>query len=577
MKGKETLAGYDMVLALSENTINYQFQELHKRNIIHKKWGLLSGKTKIGKEKHDFHITENNTDFKQRLKRWIDLQKQIAQAKNAGEWSEIGQLVNTLENENSNFNFGWDANLAAPTISIIQNDPKNLILQISFKSGKLYHRTEEISAVKSFNLKGLVYAFTVPIGQLKVTKDQMIMDAGDQVETVIRDSGLTVQDFTIESLFLNFQDANISTFDKSKSTFPQEASLAFQVAIENYFNVVLHKEEHAYVLGYSIQRKKIKATEKAMFQPTSLGFSTSYSNRNKKPGVFSAFNFLMMLNDTKPPTNTTAGILPQSLIELGKDTTSTTDGVFALQKDHFNIYAKSLDTYVQSIFENLDGVKLSHGFENNVMVLTKNDKHIDDKIDTTYTVTREYVQNKENHGIAVRYRIDIKVEVHVIMKLFGEHEVKYISLSTSGQYTKDNVKDKGASGYLDFTITTGKTGRFDLSHNFTKPKVAYDSDPNFFSGDVFTIILKVISLVITWVFAIVDAVVNQIAVDLGGAGSVSSTKLIDQLNDLDVLNQTNKVILPLGKVYTFKNLRIEDTKDVVTYDITYAPTIEKQN
>ncbi|MBC8757486.1 hypothetical protein H2O64_22640 [Kordia sp. YSTF-M3] len=577
MKGKETLAGYDMVLALSENTINYQFQELHKRNIIHKKWGILSGKTKVGDKNKDFHITDSNADFKKKLKRWIDLQKQITEARKNNKWSEIGRLVALVESENINFDFGWDANLVAPTISIIQKDPKNLILQISFKSGKLYHRAEETSAVESFNLKGLVYAFTVPIGQLKVTKDQMIMDAGDQVENVIRDSGLTAQDFTIESLFLNFQDANISTFDKNKSTFPQEASLAFQVAIENYFNIILHDDEHPYVLGYSIQRKKIKATEKAMFQPTSLGYSTSHSNHNKKPGQFSSLNFLMMLNDTKPPTNTTAGILPASLIELGKDLTSTTDGVFGLQKNHFNIYVKSLDAYVQTTFENLKGVKLSHGFENNVMVLTKNDKHIDDKIDTTYTVTREYVQNDGNQGIAVRYRIDIKVEVHVIMKLFGEHEVKYLSLSTSGEYTKDNVKDKGASGYLDFTITTKKTGRFDLDHNFTKPKVAYDSDPNFFSGDVFAIILKVISLVITWVFAIVDAVVNQIAVDLGGAGSVSSTKLIEQLNDIDVLNQTNKIILPLGKVYTFKNLRIEDKKDIVAYDITYAPTIEKQN
>ncbi len=572
MKGNETLAGYDMVLALSQNTINYQFSQLHKRNIIHKKWGVLGGKTADDK---NFHITDKETGFKQKIKDWIAIQKDIEKARKANSWSEIGNLMNRVKAENLNFSFGWEAVLIAPTVTFMKDNTKEVILELGFKSGKLYYREEETKAVSSFNLKNAVYAFKVPIGQLKVSKENMILDAGESAKTIIRESGLSDDDFTIQSLFLNFENTDISNFDKTKSTLPEGSSVAFQNAIANYFNMTLSESDNPYVLGYGIQRKKIKATEKAMFQPSSLAFSTSYSNKNQKPGVFSALNFLMMLNDTKPPTNARAGILPKSLIELGIDTSSTTDGVFSIQNKHFKTYIKSLDSYVQSIFENLDGVKLSHGFENNVMVLTKSDKHIDDKIETTYTITRESTENKENGGITVRYRIEIKVEVHVIMKLFGEHEVKYISLSTNGKYTKDSVKDTGAAGYLDFNISVGKKGRFDLDHNFTKPLVAYDADPNFFSGDVLTIILKVISLVITWVFAIIDAIVNQIAVDLGKAGSADSTKLIDKLNDIDVLNQTNKVILPLGNIYTFKNLRFEDAQDIVAYDIAYAPVIEK--
>lgn len=573
MKGNETLAGYDMVLALSENTINYQFQELHKRNIIHKKWGLLSGKIKIGKEKHDFHITETNADFTQRLKRWIEIQKQIAEAKDAGEWAEIGQLVNTLENENSNFNFGWDANLEAPTIRIIQNDQKNLILQIQFKSGKLYHRSEETSTVKSYDLKGLVYAFKVPIGQLKVNKEQMILDAGSEAKKIIRNSGLTDQDFTIESLFLNFQDANISTFDKNKSTFPEEASLAFQVAVENYFNVIVKKEEQSYVLGYSIQRKKIKATEKAMFQPTALGFSTSYSNHQKKSGQFSAFNFLMMLNDTKPPTNTSAGILPQSLIELGKDTTSTTDGVFAIQKAHFNTYLDSLDAYVQTTFTDLDGTTLRHGFTNGIMVLDKHEKHKDDTIDTVFTITKQSVKNNNgNSGISVRYKIEISTTV--IVKAWFVKVGEQV-LSTSGQYTKGTVDKKGTAGYLDFNISAGKSGRFDLDHSLSTPSIAFNENPNLFEGGFWKVFLNILILIFAWYVKVIDGIVNQIAVDLGKASVADNTKLISKLNDIDVLNQTNKIILPLGKVYAFKNLRIEDPQDIVAYDISYAPVIEK--
>lgn len=68
---------------------------------------------------------------------------------------------------------------------------------------------------------------------------------------------------------------------------------------------------------------------------------------------------------------------------------------------------------------------------------------------------------------------------------------------------------------------------------------------------------------------------NQIAVDLGKDSASSSSALIEKLNDIDVLNQTNKVILPLGKVYAFKNLRMDTERDIVAYDISYAPVIEK--
>jgi hypothetical protein len=403
----------------------------------------------------------------------------------------------------------------------------------------------------------------------------MILDAGDQVGQVIRDSGLTEQDFTIESLFLNFQNANISTYDQNKSKLPEGATVAFKVAIENYFNVILHQEEHPYVLGYAIQRKKIKASEKAMFQPTSLNFSTSYSNHQQKQGVFSALNFLMVLNDTKSPTTTTAGILPKSLIELGKDVSSTTDGAFAIQQKHFNRYINSLDDYVEQTFENLEGVTLKHGFTNNVMVLTRHQKHKDDTIDTKYTITRESVKNNgTNSGISVRYKIEINIDV-VVKAWFIKVGEK--TLSTSGKYTKDEIKNKGSVGYLDFTIKAGKTGRFDLDHNLIKPNIAFDENPNLFGNGFWKDLLNVLSIVVSRVIIVVNAIVTQITVDLGKQSAAGSSALIDKLNDIDVLNQTNKVILPLGKVYTFKNLRMLSKEDIVAYDISYAPVIEKQN
>lgn len=574
MTGSQTLAGYDMVLALSENTINYQFQELHKRNIIHKKWGILAGQKKVDKKNKDFHITDQDANFKQKLKRWIELQQKIKAAGEDDDPDEEYRLRKLIRDENINFDFGWDANLMAPKINIIHKDHQNLTLLIRFKSGKLYYRKDRLSAVESYNLKDLTYAFTVPIGQLEVTKDKMILNAGDQVNSIIRSSGLTEQDFTIESLFLNFQSANISTFNQHKSTFPKEATVAFKVAIENYFNVILHDEEHPYVLGYAIQRKRIRPSEKAMFQPTSLNFTTSFSNHKEKQGVYSALNFLMMINDTKPPKHTTAGILPKSLIELGKDVSSTTDGSFAIQNTHFKRYLKSLDDYVETTFKNLEGVTLRHGFIDGVMILDKHDKHKDDTIDTRYTITKEYVKNNSNNsGISVRYKIEVKVTVVVKAWIV---KIKELTLSTSGKYTKDKVNKKGSVGYLDFEITAGKKGRFDLAHTLKKPEIAFDENPNFFEGGFWKVFFNIVTLIFSWVFGIINAIVTQIAVDLGKQGSSSSSALIDKLNDIDVLNQTNKVILPLGNIYTFKNLRMLHDEDIIAYDISYAPVVEKQ-
>lgn len=570
MKGNETLAGYDMVLALSQNTINYQFQQLYKRNIIHKKWGVLGGKTA---DEKDFHITDQDAGFKQKIKDWIALQKDIEKAKKAGKWEEIGDLMKRRNSENLNFTFGWDATLAAPEVSFIKDNTKEVLLEIRFKSGKLYYREEETKAISAFNLKNAMYVFRVPIGQLKVTKDNMILDAGESAATIIRESGLSDEDFTIQSLFLNFENANISNFDKSKSTLPDGSSEAFQNAIANYFNMTVSGSDNPYVLGYGINRKKIKASDKAMFQPTSLGFSTSYSNKNKKPGTFSAFNFLMMLNDTKPPTTTTAGILPKSLIELGKDVSSSTDGVFSIQKTHFNTYIKTLDDYVQSVFTNLDGVTLSHGFKNGVMVLKRHQKKKDDTIDTVFTITKESAKNNSyNSGISVRYKIEINVDV-IVKAWFIKVGEK--TLSTSGKYTKDEIKKKGSAGYLDFTIKAGKTGRFDLDHNLTSPNVAFDENPDLFGHGFWNDLLSILTIFISWIILAVKAIVNQIAADLGKQGASGSSALIDKLNEIDVLNQTNKVILPLGKIYAFKNLRIEDKQDIIAYDIAYAPVIEK--
>lgn len=578
MSKTNTLADYDMVLALSETTINYQFSQLHKRNIIRKNWSLLVGNVLSPKPKETpFSVTDSDKDWEKKLDRWIEIQRQIEQDEDYG-------LIAKLKEEGINFDFGWNAQILSPTVRIKDKDSNNLSLEISFKSGELYYRPDKIAAVRIFDLKGCTYAFNVPIGKLEINKDQMVLNAQDEMKKVIRENGLSEEDFSIESLFLNFENADITSFDKTKSKFPDEIALPLQVAIQNYFNIMVAKSENPYVLGYGVNRRKIRSSENAMFQPTSVNFSTSYSSKqdtnNPIRGQFSAFNFLMMLNNRQASHDQNAGVMSASLIELGKDTSATTDGVFAIQNERFQKYIDSMDKYVESIFAAQAGVDIQGGFKDGVMKAKHHEKRIDDTVDTVYKLTRQAVQNHtEPAGLNISYKFEVDIEVvvnGVIHTPLGDIQLirQSITLSTNGQYTKGDISKKGAIGYLNFIIKNGIQGRFDLEYSLSKPSIAFDKDTNLIKGDFWEILAGILSLIFAWPIKVVEGIVNQIAVDLGTSSAIKEDKNLERLRNLDILNQTNRVILPLGKTYAYKNLRYLPEKGIVAYDIAYAPVIE---
>lgn len=583
MTGNQTLAHYDMVLALSESTINYQFYQLHLGRVIHRDWAVLMGNVNNRKKGEPFTLlrTEGNeSTFNDKVDTWVDLQEQIAEAYEDQDFVELGILTAKLKAANADFDIGWDASIKAPSISILNMETQKLILKITFRSGRLLYRSSSLEEVDEFDLKNRVYAFEVPIGKLQINKDQMVLKAQEEMDLVIRESGLSDDDFTIESLFLNFENANITSFDPGRSKFPEEAALPLQVSVKNYFDQTLKGSDNPYVLGYGVSRRRISSSEKAMFQPTSLNFSTSYSSHQDSetpsPGEFSAFNFLMMLNNNMPPYDQNTGVLPASLIELGKDTSSTMDGVFAIQHNHFQAYLDSLDDFVASQFE-AQGIDRNGGFKDGVMVGLKHDKHkVNDTIDSTYTITREAIKNNvHDSGITVRYKIEVSIRVGI--HISKDWEIQHVTLSTSGEHTKGDIDTPGAIGGLDFHIKAAQEGHFGLTHDLTEPVIAFDKSPNLFEGDAGTVFLNVMLTIFAGYIQIVRGIINAIAVDLGKKSAMQESKLIAQLADLDVLNQTNKVILPLGKIYTFKNLRHIAEKDIIAYDIAYAPQMETEN
>lgn len=578
MTGSERLGGYDMALALSQTTINYQFKQLHKRNIIHKSWGVLMGnvlKPEAGKKA--VFLNEDSSDFKPKLSNWQKQQKALAKAVADKNQEEANRLRTEIVNQGLDFDLGWNASIDQPRIEILKGETQNLSLLIAFKSGKLYYRASQNAEVQAFDLKNCVYAFKVPVGQLKIKKDQMVLEAGTAMDQVIKENHLSEKDFTIESLFLDFENANIARFDKDRSQLPAELAEPAAEAVKHYFTSYLQSSDRKFILGYGVSRRDIKTDGEAMFQPTAVGFSTSYSAKQDPekviPGKYSGFNFLMMLNNNKPPTGDKSGVLPSSLIELKKDSTSTINGVFGIQNPHFAKYLYSMDQYIEGVFKGIDGMKITQSFSGRTMKAQKYFKHKDDTIDCDFEIRREPLQNLPDFsGIRIRYKIDINVRVGI--HIGKDWEIYHCYISTSGKFTKGKIDKKGSPGLLDFTVKAGKEGRFDLINKVTEPNLAYDEDPNLFSGAFWKVLLNIITLIISWPIEVVIGIVNKIAVDLARNSAISSRDLIGNLKNIDVLTQSNKVVLPLGKVYTFKNLRHLLDEGIVAYDIAYAPVEE---
>ncbi|GAB5526995.1 MAG: hypothetical protein Roseis2KO_48670 [Roseivirga sp.] len=562
----QTLTGYDMVLALSESTINKQFKKLHQENIIYKQWKLLAGNVfKRSARKPPFFITGADVNFDSRLNIWMGLQQDFVKT---GDFSMLASLTDSQ----NNFDFGWNTVMKAPVIQIEDRNTQEVVLNLAFQSGYLYHLGDPMQEVSVYDLKGCVYSFRAPIGKLKINKQAMLLQAQNEMNAVIRDSGLKDKDFRIESLFLNFSNAKVNQFDVTRSKFPKEVEVPLTAAMNNYFNLFLPASDNPYILGYGVSRTKVGSREKAMFEPTAVGFSTSFSSRqsgSRIPGQFSAVNFLMMANDNKAPTHQTAGVLAHSLIETGKAQQTPVSGIFALEHSLFTQYLSSLDQYVESIFSSQSGININGGFKSGTMRATQRDYHKKhDTIDTTYTLSREPIKNLAGAGgIEVRYKLHVSVRVGI--HIGKDWEIKSATLSTSGAYTKGDINKKGSVGWLSFQLKGGKEGRFDLANKLTKPNIAFDENPNMFEGPVGKVIGSIVTLIFAWPMAIVNGIIGQIVADLGVNTAVKNNPLIDSLNQLDLLNKTNSVILPLGKTYTYKNLRYLADKKIVVYDIAY--------
>lgn len=609
------LGNYDMALALSINRINYQFKKMHRRKIIHDSWAFLTNSmgNKVETLTNEKAMTfwESANDHKSRLEakqeEFKSIDKDISTAIKEKKYTKLEQLdqrkksveeqIISLKEEikKSNlYDLGLIANIEAPKIKTLSDTAKEIVLQISFKPGSMmFYSHEGKNAKYDLGKNEIKYAFKVSIGKIKITSDKKkvinIDDQGREVEKTLRDKGINDNDFTIKALFMDFENANISQYDEKYSKLPGNAShnSLLQAALTNYFKNI-QDSENPYVLGYGIERQEVREGEQGLFYPTGVAYSTSHSRIKRA----STFNFLMMLNKHAFPDSNDSGVLPQSLMEKIKDTTSTVDGCFAIDLDEFKenyISTKGKHSLTKAILEKLksstahksDKIE-TYGFKLNFT--RKNIKN------GRLSIKFASIENNEENGISIIYETSARLTQHIekekeflgSKKPLGMFKTGTVGidwdLSTDGSEKPNKNSPTGENGKFIVSIKPDSYGKlklhtanipFRLGFSTSEPHYKNKLDKNWDA-------IASLSTIFSSIFGDIEKAVEDFLSTGINEEQIKKIETLVGINDLGKFE--NKIILPVSSVYTYKNVRIlnnsyssDEKQNLLLFDTSYAP------
>lgn len=579
---------FDMTLALSTSKINSQFAFLQKKGIIKKDWRFLSNldgdKTLNGS---DPNFAEALSAWKSSLDKALEnefdaLESQVSAEleKDDPDMAKIKALntrKNDLKTQLNNrkkyaiYDCALDCQIDPPKVWLIKGEPNKLYFEVPIKTGTLGYKKD--GAIKVDKIDGSKYVFTVPIANKIVKKAEVILGDTEQDKLVLNDISDDI--FRIESLFLDFQNANIAQYDKTRSVILTDSTI-LQIALTNYFAKIVTRTDNPYILGYSIQRKS--ATRDALLQPTTATYSTTHSTEERA----SAFNFLMQVDHHELPKDQRRGVLPKSLIEDALDKSPTVNGVMAIDFNTFkDQYLNQVLTprIAEKVEQTLRQTFSGCGISKNIVAQSGEIKyHLNRaEISMDFKLCNRKISegNSDKRGIVIAWDIEIQGNSHkeVEKKLWG------FGLGTIGMDQRFSTNGPhelhghpGRRGHLTILVSASTQGKLLVQAYFDKPFIGRDTPVPTYTHpeDAFKDIL--LSIVQAFTFDLLNLIELM-------KGNVFDVNLKDEdFNKLrieDLSDVSDRIILPGSNVFTFKTLRLltkkQDDQDAILFDIAYAP------
>jgi len=499
-----------------------------------------------------------------------------------------------------------DAKIKEFKLSALKDENRRVLFKISFESGKLryWKGRGPASTKKELDMQGCEYAFAIKVAQLeckveKISEEFFITKkANEAVSEIIKGSSIPEKYFTVESLFLDFQNANVTEFDTTKSILKfkddSDALETFQSLITGYLRK-FRGSKNPYILGYNLKLlPNLYPISEAIFKPTYCTFSISYDDKKE----LQALNFLMMTENREKPTEQSAGILDKSLI-----IDQNIHGNFAIRFELFEskILKEIIENFKESYQKAIEDLKKGKKTylekqDGNFFVGKKVKASL--KETTSFELTR--VDNKEGYKWETKspYIFELDAEEHeeswgrkddntyneknliyssielinhqTKLELFVKLKIKVEQKSEKcGGYFNDpndhykcdkqtgEVDNFNSPAFISIYIEAGTKGELTISYKVNEGKLNYDK----------LIQYREIDGSLREFFSLFHNSLNGIAESI-------KKDLESKLNNYFAA----KIILPLGNIYTFKNIRLDKKSemsniedDAIICDITYAP------
>lgn len=547
-----SIGEYDMVLALSAAKINHELKTLLNRGVINPKWQFL---TSSGGENI---LHESHANFEQIKKNWL------------GKTNKPDDKADALKK----YAVLMDALIDPPRMELIADNHTEVLFKLTIRSGNIHYL--EGADIKKFDVTGKVYVFRVPIAQIRIDPDKMYFAGEDAIEE-LRKEGLSNHDFTVDSVLLNFERANIARYIPAESTLPtaDKEKEALQTAIANYFKALGKDKQNPYVLGYALKKKNLSGRDASMLYATGSSFSTTKTSEDR----LSAFNFLMLTDHHPFPQGKSAGRIERSLIESVRDDSSTIGGVIAVDYQVFEqAYLTNLHNVVVGNFEKAfrSHRDLNDFYRGCSPMGPGGTIFIFHKHNTFMQMILERRHVVEKGGLMIIYVITVWGSVHAEIERNVFHFISAGTVgvdqgfSTSGKYPIDNKI--GREGSLIITLKASNEGKLDVHADYLPPTVGRDTEkPQ--TRDTIDAVWMVLSNFIS-PFGLIGGLAAFLT-DKAGDSIVTFKDYVFDSIEFDSLEDFSaRVILPGSNVYTFKNVRLQGDPHFgdcsVQFDIAYA-------
>ncbi|RZJ79813.1 MAG: hypothetical protein EOO20_26525 [Chryseobacterium sp.] len=190
MNTNPILGRYDMVLALSQDKINAEFENLYDDGDIENTLEFLTDITGTKR------LTSKSPDYASIKKSWLEqenlskslstldqdltlLSDQQSKALEEDDFTLAKYLSEKLKvkrkeleslrkntSEVNGYSYLIDARIKSPEIQILSGNNSNLLYKLRFESGSLYSLVEH--KIRKTDLSEKIYAFNVPVGKIQI-------------------------------------------------------------------------------------------------------------------------------------------------------------------------------------------------------------------------------------------------------------------------------------------------------------------------------------------------------------------------------------------------------------------------